>query len=300
MKTTLTNLLSRFIRRSRAEPLPAMLAEAGIEHFGRHFPNPQRKNCPPPESFEALVQGQQLPSDELREHLFSCSECFVSYRAALSGERTVESSVAGTILNRKRRHQRLVPIFGGLVMVLGLATLFVLVKKISQTGDHQVSVNANERPSVATPADGRVLQQVLSSPSPENTPAEPPASQGGRNDSSTHMAANRVTIDLERDDALRGAEQVKQKSVSLRRARNELTVKLPAGSPAGTYQVILNDSFGTALRSVIANSRDGKQLRLDWNLASVATGKYLVCVTRETEVPQCVLAKIETPRKPKR
>jgi hypothetical protein len=49
-----------------------------------NFPNPDRAECPPPKMLRALIASGKLPGSELRCHLFSCSECFQSYRSSLA------------------------------------------------------------------------------------------------------------------------------------------------------------------------------------------------------------------------
>lgn len=51
------------------------------------FPNPGRVGCSDPETLRARIASGALPGDELRAHLFNCSECFLSYRAELAAHR---------------------------------------------------------------------------------------------------------------------------------------------------------------------------------------------------------------------
>src|SRR5215468_7685763 len=52
--------------------------------YATGFPNPQRRGCPPPGGIVKLVSRRRAPSQDLREHLFGCSECFSEYRQALA------------------------------------------------------------------------------------------------------------------------------------------------------------------------------------------------------------------------
>ncbi len=69
------------------------------KHHSTNLPNPERLNCPPQRTLRALIESGKLPDDELRSHLYSCSECFRDYRATLTRhkgqvEEPVEESAA--------------------------------------------------------------------------------------------------------------------------------------------------------------------------------------------------------------
>jgi hypothetical protein len=100
-------------------------------------------------------------------------------------------------------------------------------------------------------------------------------------------------IDLEMHNALRDERAIQPSPVVLHTGMNELTIKLPLGSPKGAYQLRLADPFGNPLQSVDAISHDGRRLRTHLNLNSVKPGQYSICLAREMEVPQCVLVIVE-------
>ncbi|HYG82578.1 MAG TPA: hypothetical protein VD861_19435 [Pyrinomonadaceae bacterium] len=58
------------------------------EYQSANFPNPERLGCPPPETLREQIASGALPGDDLRAHLFSCSECFRSYRFALAAHKS--------------------------------------------------------------------------------------------------------------------------------------------------------------------------------------------------------------------
>jgi hypothetical protein len=51
-------------------------------YFAGDFPNPQRAGCLPRLELIAAAQSARPPSDELRAHLLTCSECFNEFRKA--------------------------------------------------------------------------------------------------------------------------------------------------------------------------------------------------------------------------
>jgi hypothetical protein len=109
------------------------------------------------------------------------------------------------------------------------------------------------------------------------------------------FAANKVEIDLGESNRSRGAGQNTIPVHVLYASNNDLVIRLPAGSPIGTYQVILADPFGNAIVSSSAQSHDGTILRAALKLTSVKAGRYLICITRNAEVPDCVPALIRDP-----
>jgi hypothetical protein len=76
---------------------------------------------------------------------------------------------------------------------------------------------------------------------------------------------------------------------------NKLTVKLSAESPKGNYKLTLHDPFGKEITPPVPGSFDGESLRADLNLGAVRPGKYLICITRAEEVPDCLPAIVTNP-----
>lgn len=61
---------------------PEKLILIARKHFATSFPNESRAGCPEP----GMIRGapaDRPPSDELRSHLFRCSECFNEYSAKI-------------------------------------------------------------------------------------------------------------------------------------------------------------------------------------------------------------------------
>ena len=289
LKSKVKRILKKLglVKQDRAEDL----LELGVNHFAREYPQLNRNHCPPSEMLGTLVQSGKLPPDEIREHLFTCSDCFVNYRQELSRRHASESPIVG-IAERGRRIPRLVPaVAAALVSILTIVAIFVVVKRNNEQSRELAHVNSNLE------GEGKPsgLRSISPAPTPPHVSTRSPAPQN-RSDSRPVIAENKLDIDLDRYNALRGAGGSIDRPVLLKTTKNELTVKLPDASPAGRYRVSLTDPFGTSLQSVAVNSRDGVQLSLELDLTSVKPGKYFVCVSRETEVPQCVPALIEPRR----
>jgi hypothetical protein len=282
----------RWPGRNLSAQRPDRLVQLAVTHFVEDFPNPKRDDCPALSTLDAMIQSQELPLDDVREHLLMCSECFAYYRQGLARGRT-DRQVVGMGEAHHNYKPRLAPILaGGLAGVLALAIcVFVVIRERNKGIGEGANLNATlnmERAPVAG-EDEKVPRSAMPAATPSQSPARLESSvSNGRNSSQPLIAENRVSIDFGRYSPLRSTTQPRHSPILLRTTQNELTVKLPDGSPKGKYGVNLADPYGATLRSVEAISRDGTQLRLELNLSSVKPGDYLICVTRETEVPQCI------------
>ena len=255
------------------------IVDLAATHFAGDFPNQSRDDCPPPGTLSALISSGLLPSDDVREHMLMCSECFAYYRRELAHRRANEA-----IVNTHRT--RLVPILaGGLAAVLAVLAVLVIYSRNQGTGEN---TNVNPAPGgVSAPIAAGEGWDARSSTT--EAPANRESTVPNRKRPSTLLIAeNRVTINLENFNPLRGGVLAQPPPEPLRATRNELLIKLPADSPHGAYTVTLTNPYGRTLRSAEVVSRDGAQLQLKLNLISVKPGDYLLCVTRQTEVPQCI------------
>lgn len=267
---------------------PDHLVDLAVTHFSENLPNPKAEDCPARSTLDAMIQSQELPLDDMREHLLACSECFVYYRQALNRQHDKKVVAIGAAIQSHR--PRLVPILAsGLIGVLALAVLVFVVLRERNKGIENLNSTSNvERPPVAARNEGTpgsAMPAATSSQSPTRPESSLPH---GRNNSQPLIAENRVSIDFERYNPLRSGGRPQHPPILLKTMENELTFKLPDGSPKGKYGVNLADPYGTTLRSVEATSQDGTRLQLKLNLSSVTAGNYLLCLTRETEIPQCV------------
>src|SRR5690349_14902071 len=104
-------VITKILRRvrgsnGRVNPAPDNLVGLAANHFAQDFPNPGSHECPVPGTFAALVSSGLLPSDDLREHMLMCSECFTNYRQELTRNRATQ-----TVPRAHPQRTRLVPIF---------------------------------------------------------------------------------------------------------------------------------------------------------------------------------------------
>lgn len=71
---------------SRELASPDELISFAQSYFSTDFQNSERLNCPPPAALRASLLSGQLPDENLRKHLFGCSECFHEYQTALRSQ----------------------------------------------------------------------------------------------------------------------------------------------------------------------------------------------------------------------
>ena len=273
------------LRLWKRPPEPEALVQRGTAHFAEDFPNPAGDNCIPAGVLNALIDSATLPSHGFREHLLMCSACFAHYRDELARHREAVSLVSAR-QSPSFLKTRLAPIAAASILAIAVITIVLL--KRDEVGPPQSVANVNSNTST--------IENSLSNDQP-STSTNNQAQQSPLRKSRQLIARNNVEIDLEMHNPRRSPEDTSSSSVTLRRMHNRLTLKLPAGSPKGKYQVSLADPFGHYLKTVEGNSPDGLRLRVDLNLSAVKPGNYLVCLRRQTEVPQCVLATLEPTRK---
>ncbi len=268
--------------------------KAAEDHFARDLPNPAREGCPPPANISALILSRRMPGEGLREHLLSCSECFRYYQATLISAR--ESTLRTTPPSDRVRRRLLIPAFAGLgalVLVLGVGMIIVRWT-MRETIPATTTVTEGKRSPVAASSP---LQSATSSESPEPPRPKSEGTKRSReaNESSppTLIAKTRVVVDLERLNVLRSPSRTPADFIILSANRTELMVRLPLKSPQGVYKVTLADPFGNSIRTTSAQSTDGATLRAQLDLVEIKPGRYLICVTREEEVPDCVSATVK-------
>ena len=258
-------------------------------HFAEEFPNSDRVECPDPEFFSDLIRTRQLPGEALRRHLFDCSECLLDYQASLIAQRQDDLKSA------PRYNWPVSRIAGANPSAMAFATLLLVFTTIGLVGWLRSGVESNI-PHSANSA----LPTSLATPTSSYTPSVSPGMIGEDRvkdqrrsmtspaPSPLMMAANQVEIDLETSNQSRGPTSAAPRETVLAVGKNKIKVRLPAGSPSGSFEVMLADPFGNRLASSMAQSSDGTILQTELKLPSVKAGKYLLCITRETEVPDCV------------
>src|SRR5262245_18197378 len=236
---------------------PEKLILVAQKHFGIAYPNERRAGCPEPGVIMA-ARADLPPGDELREHLFRCSECFNGYSAALQEHyrQTASDSAPDwrTKLLRALSRWRL-PIFAGVAasVLLGVS-LLIQRREPSETPQ---SIQRRSQPTLVASAD---LPLTPVPPAPTaGRPPDPPQEKP--------RPAEWIAINLNLNqyralgDSIRGgSRREEENTIKLRPLRALLKLRLRRGSEAGLYRISVVDPNGNRLTGASARSRNGKSL----------------------------------------
>lgn len=237
---------------------PEKLILVAQKHFSTCFPNERRAGCPAPSVIRA-ARADQPPGDELRAHLFRCSECFNEYSAAMRDHyrRTDSNTTAAdrrTKLIGALSRWRLPLLTGAAASLLFAASLFI--QRRQQPASPQLGQKRSQPAPVASA--GNPLTPVPSAPTAgqmSDPIKEKPRPAG--------LLA--INLDLNRYKALgdsirRGSLRKEDKKIKLPPLRALLKLRLRRGSEAGLYRISVVDPNSNRLTETSARSRDGKSL----------------------------------------
>jgi hypothetical protein len=238
---------------------PERLVDAASRYFSADFSNPSRSGCMPSGSFEAWLREGRLPSEELRKHLFGCSECFREYRAAVESHRRAAAGERSRPARGRAWWLRLAPApvyaLVAACILLGAVAFFVVPR--GGRGVSEVAVPGSP-PTSSSP----VLTAVSPTPAPDaaarvepgataTAPTTPEIAEAGRSQRprKTSPSGGVVLIDLAAYTVLRTDERAPEafRGLTLPPAVNRLRILLPEGSPRGVYRVALVDAFGKSV-----------------------------------------------------
>jgi hypothetical protein len=284
------------------EILSAEILEFAHGYQSNDFPNPQRKDCPAREDLLKIADSAELPKAELREHLLSCSPCFVEFHAAKHAKNHSPSVSKTVTVNQKSSwlafFLRPLPA-AALLIFCGALTGILLYGLLNRTDTKiakQESVNQAEQVSQNEPAisDGQILplenkeaNLAQSSPKPDTSLTNSPNQEPKTNSEETAKLLAKKTINLDLAAAAVFRNNNSGEMVySLPPQTVTLNVKLPANSPAGDYEVSLLDETGKPLVKNITKKSDGKNLRTELNLQNIR-GRARLCITLKGEIPDC-------------
>jgi hypothetical protein len=291
-----------------ADPPPAMkpdgLIDAARGYFSADFSNLSRSGCPPLGSLESSLRAKGLPDEELRKHLFGCSECFSEYREAVERWRVV--TVRG---NRPSWRERIArgwhvpaPAYSLLAAFMLLAVLAFFVSRGRGVEDVKVARGDAQPPAAPSTAIPSPSQPSTSGASPEVTPSSPgKAVQTGEPVHTANTAAaikargqarptatvGAVLIDLAGYSVLRADDPAPGafRGTTLPPAVNRLRILLPEGSPRGVYRVAVVDAFGLPLTAERSASSDGKKVEVSVDARKLSGCRCRLRISRGEEAP---------------
>jgi hypothetical protein len=265
---------------------PEKLIFAAQRHFANAFPNERREGCPAPDVILS-ARADLPPSDELRAHLFRCSECFNGYSAAMR-DHYRQTAIAAeadrrTKLMRAISKWRLPLLAGAAVSLLLAASPFI--QRLRQTESPQSSQTRSQPAPVAS-ADNPL------------TPV-PPASNAGQppdptqdNPRPAELLAINLNLNQYRalgDITRGGSRREEQKKINLPPLRAHLKLRLRRGSEAGLYRISVVDPNGNRLTGASARSRNGKSLDAVLNLRRAARTAHRLRVERGDDLNEYLI-----------
>jgi hypothetical protein len=249
----------------------------GQEYFASDFPNPQREGCPSPRQLAANARSGKAPDDELRAHLFSCSECFSEFREAM----TLKPASSDSWSKRLLAILWLPPLRWAAPLAT-LSLLLVVVFFVARDRHQSTQIATDHQPSVNKTRPAPEAQKLENmnrdvSPVPAASPQLP-----------EHLSLRVVSVDLRTDHLTRGADRstVTQATIELRPERQRVRLTLPRGSQPGQYDVSLEDAFGKSVAVSKARSR-GSVVMTILDLSKAQPGSYRLCAARAGEAPDC-------------
>jgi len=291
-----------YFESSDDEILSAEILEFAHEYQSNDFPNPHRADCPPEEDLLKFAGSDELPNAELREHLLSCSPCFLDFHAAR------QAKAAAPLLSETKSPKEKSSWFGFFLRPFPVAVLLLLFcvstgiilynllnrtnteiarqENINQTGKVSENPPGSPNASIFPPAN---KEAEITQPSPkQNNLAANKQNKSSKTDSendSKMPVQKTINLDLAKASVLRN--QTSSETVyALPPQTVALNVKLPEGSPAGNYEVSLLDEFGKPLVKSQTKKSDGKNLTVKLNLRK-ERGRARLCVAPEGEIPDC-------------
>jgi len=265
---------------------PEKLILAAQNHFATAYPNGRRVGCPAPGVIMA-ARPDLPPSDELRAHLFICSECFIGYSAALQDhyQQTASDSAADWRTQLFRSLSRwLLPIFAGVAAAVLLVVGLLIQRR--EPAETSQSIQSRSQPT-------RMASAVnpLTPVPPAPTEGRPPGPQQENPRPPEWLAIN---LDLNRyralGDSIRGdSQREEEKKIKLRPLRALLKLRLRRGSEAGLYRISVVDPYGKRLTGASARSRSGKSLDAVLDLRRAARTAHRLRIERGDDMNEYLI-----------
>jgi hypothetical protein len=265
---------------------PEELILAAQKHFATAYPNERRAGCPAPGVIMA-ARADLPPGDELRAHLFRCSECFNGYSAALQEHfrLTAPDSAADwqTKLLRALSKWR-APMFAGVA-----ASLLLVVSLLIQRRGPSETPQSSQTRSQPMPVASAVNPLTPVPPAP--TAGRPPDPLQEKPRPAEWIA---IALDLNRyralGDSIRGgSRREEEKKIRLRPLRALLKLRLRRGSEAGLYRISVVDPNGNRLTGASARSRNGKSLDAVLDLRRAARMAHRLRVERGDDLNEYLI-----------
>jgi hypothetical protein len=231
-----------------------------------------------PGTLTSVIWSGRLPEQRLRQHLFSCSECFTEYRtqlAAYQQKATSQTTLLGWHRWRGILNVKLAFVFAALVI-----TSFGgwLVWRLKHTPPLQEVVMSATPKVNSSPPIAREGKEEKAEAKQSRLHSEPP-----------QVIARSTLRKIELDDyaILRNVNVAvsEEKTIHLAPEPTRLHFVLPEGSTKGRYTVMLIDAFGHPLSQRTAVSPNGKTLTVSLDLRWIKANSYRLQIAHGNEAP---------------
>lgn len=279
-------------------------------YYTTRFPNPQRLGCPLTGEIITVVGRRRVPDQDLREHLFECSECFGEYRQALAQCRPASDETTWRKLMASIGALKLSAVA---IALLVLSSPFFFDRLIQQR-----SAPEDGRKASSTPSGFQAGDPAASAPNQPATLTVAAISEGSMAmDRARKLSINlwpgaeTIYVDLDNYQVFRRSprdgltaanekpsvrESAKtlvepdearpgEKIISIPATRANIVLRLPETGVSGKYDVSLIDAFGRPLFSNSAYSSDGVKIRMTLDLRRIPCKKYRLRLSRYGEAP---------------
>jgi len=270
------------------------------KHFATGFPNERRVGCPALSVIQA-ARDYQMPGDELRAHLFRCSECYDEFRTVIRDRYRQPASGAAAADWRTKWADLLskwrLPMLAGATALLFLAVGEFIWRR-HQTASPQSSHNRPQRAPEAS----------AENPLTPRPPEQPQGQMAGQRAGQTANFGREkprpaeslaINLDLNLHDALgdsnRGGPRVETETrIKLPPRRALLKLRLREGSEAGIYQISIVDPNGNLLVKTRARSRNGRSIEALLDLRRASQMAHRLRIERGDDMNE-YLIEIEKP-----
>lgn len=287
-----------------------------------------RHLCFTEESIYKMVNSGILPNEDIRKHLFECSECFGKYRSALKNKSADTS--------RRRLWDRIFDLQAIKFVAAGAAAciIFALIilsfwrLGLNQNGDlakvdkpvnsnkafeksandvqnsesqlpDEVSETANNTKDKKFELQNRARSSKGSMPainsrrsdknnSPSKIETNSRSNIARKTETLLILDENRVLRNRENDSE----NQSGRSTIELPARRLNLSVKLPRDYPSGQYSVRVTDAFGNVLRERQSAVKNSTLTLKDFDLTGIDKSANKICLKAGNEIPDCFDIKI--------
>jgi hypothetical protein len=251
------------------------------KHFATSYPNEMRVGCPAPGVIRA-ARAKEPPNDELRAHLFRCSECFNEYSEAIRnyyqrpGPATAAGNWRAKLIDALSRWR--LPLLTTIAASLLLtANLFIQLKgRRQQTEPPQSSYTRSQPAPVASAGNP---------PTPVPPALNARQAHGSELEKPRHTESIAIKLDLNQykalGDAMRGgSRREEERKIELPPRRALLKLQLRKGSDAGRYRISIVDPDSNPLIETTAQSHDGKSVSAVLDLRQVGRSAHRLRMER--------------------